>query len=223
MLVVIVIIGILASLVVGLSAVASRKMKESRTRAELNALITAIEAYKAKLGYYPPDNPDNPALNPLYYELVGTVYKTHPKNPRTGRFIDPLHGDEMKTKTIKEYFKRDGFVNTARSQSQVISFFDPKDDQVKEVSEEQHDHEGHKHQEEHSDVLVAPVTWPLARKDHPVRHHGRVIKGLNPWRYVSSNPTNNIGQFDLWAEIVVGGHIHDISNWRKDSFHKHEK
>jgi len=31
-------------------------MKESRIRAELNALATAIEAYNAKFGHYPPDN-----------------------------------------------------------------------------------------------------------------------------------------------------------------------
>ena len=71
LLVVIVIIGILASLVVGLSGTASRKMRESRTRAELVAIETAIEAYKSKFGHYPPCNPKDPALNSLYYELTG--------------------------------------------------------------------------------------------------------------------------------------------------------
>ncbi|MBT7026644.1 MAG: prepilin-type N-terminal cleavage/methylation domain-containing protein, partial [Verrucomicrobia bacterium] len=73
LLVVIVIIGILASLVVGLSGTAGRKMRESRTRAELTAIGTAIESYKAKFGHYPPDNPKDPALNSLYYELTGCL------------------------------------------------------------------------------------------------------------------------------------------------------
>ena len=71
LLVVIAIIGILAGLVVGLSGTASYKMRESRTRAELVARETAIEAYKAKFGHYPPCNEDNPAINSLYYELPG--------------------------------------------------------------------------------------------------------------------------------------------------------
>ena len=29
---------------------------------------------------------------------------------------------------------------------------------------------------------------------------------------------NNIGKFDLWAEIVVGDEVLVISNWRQDTF-----
>ena len=36
---------------------------------------------------------------------------------------------------------------------------------------------------------------------------------LNPWRYVSSNPTNNPGEFDLWVDIIVGGKTNRICNW----------
>ena len=85
LLVVIVIIGILASLVVGLSGTASRKMRESRTRAELAGIGTAIESYKAKFGHYPPDNPKDPALNSLYYELTGCLF-----DGKT--FSDPMVG-----------------------------------------------------------------------------------------------------------------------------------
>ena len=35
----------------------------------------------------------------------------------------------------------------------------------------------------------------------------------NPWRYNSSNPTNNPGQFDLWVDILVGGKTNRVSNW----------
>ena len=56
LLVVIAIIGLLAGLVVGGTRYAGSKMKENRVRAELNALVTAIEAYHAKFNQYPPDN-----------------------------------------------------------------------------------------------------------------------------------------------------------------------
>ena len=99
LLVVIVIIGILASLVVGLSGTAGRKMRESRTRAELTAIGTAIESYKAKFGHYPPDNPKDPALNSLYYELTGCLY-----SPTRKTFRDPQVGAVMELQTIKEHF-----------------------------------------------------------------------------------------------------------------------
>ena len=51
LLVVIAIIAILAALVVGLSGTASRKMTESRVKTELEAIKTAIVAYKQKFGH----------------------------------------------------------------------------------------------------------------------------------------------------------------------------
>src|SRR5688572_24620995 len=56
LLVVISIIALLASLIVGLAAYAGRSNIRTRVRAELNQVITAIDAYKAHFGHYPPDN-----------------------------------------------------------------------------------------------------------------------------------------------------------------------
>jgi len=36
---------------------------------------------------------------------------------------------------------------------------------------------------------------------------------INPFRYNSSNPTNNVNTFDLWVDIVVGGKTNRINNW----------
>ena len=58
------------------------------------------------------------------------------------------------------------------------------------------------------------------RDDQPVRHHGKVAKGINPWRYVSSGPVNNVQQYDLWAEYVVGDEVWVISNWKSEPFPK---
>lgn len=37
---------------------------------------------------------------------------------------------------------------------------------------------------------------------------------VNPWRYVSKNPTNNTETYDLWAEVVVGNKKIVIGNWK---------
>src|SRR5262245_56945536 len=76
----IVIIGLLASLTVGVAGLASQRSKVSRTRAELARLDLAIRDYTARFGFYPPDNvinpndlTQNPVINQLYYELSGAV------------------------------------------------------------------------------------------------------------------------------------------------------
>ncbi|MCX6881855.1 MAG: prepilin-type N-terminal cleavage/methylation domain-containing protein [Verrucomicrobia bacterium] len=56
LLVVITIIGVLAGLVVGMSGLASRKMRDMRVNAELQNLVAGIESYKLQTGFYPPDN-----------------------------------------------------------------------------------------------------------------------------------------------------------------------
>ena len=218
LLVVIVIIGILASLVVGLSGTASRKMRESRTRAELVAIETAIGAYKSKFGHYPPDNPKDPALNSLYYELTGCLY-----SPTRKTFRDPKVGTVMKVQAIKEHFGVEGFINTARTERELKKFYEPTAKTVRHISEEHGDDDPGtgqvKHHADEVHVLCVPVPWPIERDDHPVRHHGKVAKGINPWRYVTGKRVvHNIGKYDLWAEIVVGDEVLVISNWRKETF-----
>jgi type II secretory pathway pseudopilin PulG len=36
-----------------------------------------------------------------------------------------------------------------------------------------------------------------------------------PWRYNSTNPTNNPGSFDLWVELDIGGKKVTVGNWSK--------
>jgi len=165
LLVVIVIIGILASLVVGLSGTASRKMRESRTRAELVAIETAIGAYKSKFGHYPPDNPKDPALNSLYYELTGCLF-----NGKT--FIDPNTGTVMKVQAIKEHFGVEGFVNTARTERELKKFYEPTAKTVRHISEEHGDSDAG---EGHVKQLRG---WPVGGAQHrQVRLVGRDRRG----------------------------------------------
>ncbi|MEY2409332.1 MAG: hypothetical protein QOF48_2002 [Verrucomicrobiota bacterium] len=68
-LVVIGIVALLAGLVVYLLPGITEKRVRGRVTAELEALKTIIGQYKEKTGFYPPDNSNNVALPPLFYEL----------------------------------------------------------------------------------------------------------------------------------------------------------
>src|SRR5258705_3003066 len=77
LLVVIAIMSVLAALIIPITGAVTRHKLRSRTRAELRSIETAIEDYKTKRGYYPPDNPGSQYyLNQLYYELSGTVFSS---------------------------------------------------------------------------------------------------------------------------------------------------
>ena len=47
---------------------------------------------------------------------------------------------------------------------------------------------------------------------HPL---GASALGINPWRYNSSNPTNNPGAYDLWIQLSISGKTNLICNWNK--------
>jgi prepilin-type N-terminal cleavage/methylation domain-containing protein len=209
LLVVISIIGILASLVVGLAGMAGRKSKESRVRAELNVLITLLEDYRSKMGYYPPDNvvnaatrAVNPVINQLFYELSGTVVTNG--GAGGGAFQTPAKDERIDAATVHSVFNRDGFDNAAMTIGEVRYRAKFKKSQYAEISNQPD-----------VEVLVVPVEWPKndARFPSPVP----AKPGLNPWRYVSSNPTNNPGRFDLWAEYILGGKTNIISNWSSET------
>ena len=206
LLMVISVIGILASFTVGLARLASTKMKESRVRAELTQLVTAIDNYHATLGFYPPDNRIqnskmvNSVTNALFYELVGTM----PTN-RDSSFVTKNGADQIPVASVKSYFRTGGFANSGRDPKEVKSFLNPKEKQIGQISDTPD-----------VDVLVVPVEWPLNKgfvppfKDLPVK-----FQKLNPWRYdASSTNRHNMKGYDLWAEYVVGKELKVIGNWK---------
>lgn len=216
LLVVILIMSIVASLVVGLSSVASRKSKESRIRTELNQLITALENYKARYGFYPPDNAIgsgasltvNPVTNQLFYELTGTSYE-----PTSGKREFTSRNAKISASAIQSFFHRDGFVNMTLvppdpdGPKNAKNFLpNLKASQVRRISDA-----------DNVEVLAVPVDWPPNHPEPPLKGIGdTVVRRINPWRYVSTSPTNNSTAFDLWAEFVLGGKIIRISNWERD-------
>lgn len=201
LLVVISIIGVLAGLVVGLTGVATRKSREARIRIEMQKLISEIENYKTRVGYYPPDHKVTiggrdvglPAPNQLYYELSGMVYKNNQFYVVGGQ--DPINAN-----SARAWFGTDGFANAARKESDLQFRAEFKSSQVKRLVNPP------------IDILVSPVRGPVNRALNAVDG-----PDANPWLYVSTSPTNNTDRFDLWTEVVVGGKLMRFSNWERDA------
>lgn len=195
LLVVIAIIGVLAGFVLSLVGTATQRSKEARVKADMRKLEAAIQSYKAKIGVYPPDNVLNNRdvrIPPLYYELLGTT------NDSAGTYVIPATGETIRQATLRNTFGTDGIVNSQPLARDVRTFLvDLAPQQHATVSSKAGSFE----------LLVVPVEGP----DNFMAGSTRI----NPWRYNSSNPTNNPNSYDLWAEIVVRGKTNIIGNWKE--------
>ena len=236
LLVVISIIAVLAGFVVGLAPVASRRMKDARLRVELTQVVGAIEAYKARFGVYPPDNYDpirrvtNPVTNSLFYELTGVLADNQQEELVTA--------DDNTTITpaiFQQYFGREGVLNSVpriqgpagdatrqakldREQKKLLMRRDFKPSQFAELFRRKTD-PGYVDLEvlavgfsgDASGKKASGFSWPTGNPadQQPVPTN----PGLNPWRYVSTTPTNNPGRFDVWAEIREGNRTNIVGNW----------
>src|SRR5258708_5872836 len=104
LLVVIGVIALIAALVLGVMPGVMHRRVMARVQTELTQLQGAIEYYKEKHGFYPPDNTNNMAEPPLFYELVGTTIN--------GAIYSPLNGDTNVLRAqITAAFGLDGFLN----------------------------------------------------------------------------------------------------------------
>jgi type II secretory pathway pseudopilin PulG len=229
LLTVIAVIGLLAALVTGLSGRSGIAGRQGRIRSELNQLITAIENYKSDYGHYPPDhtlpqqNPNDPLVNAvtnqLFYELSGVVVDN-----ANQRFHTAGGAETINSTTVKGFFNTDGFVNAqADLKKAPRAYFQPKTSQHAEISRTPNPD---------VEVLVVPVKWPAIPPVNPSLDPKftwpiqpptgtsaaelRRLHEVNPWRYVSTRPTNNATSFDLWAEWVEGKQVKVLSNWNPD-------
>ncbi|MBM3879350.1 MAG: type II secretion system protein [Verrucomicrobia bacterium] len=202
------IIGLLAAMGVGLSGVASRKSKEAAVKSERDNLVTAIEAYRVDHNQYPPDNARNgfnyqPALHPLYYELVGTL--------SIGQGLEYQTADRQERITaqdLQKYFNVGGLVNSAVAPGQPKNYLpNLKFKQRREISTV-----------DDIEVLAVPVDWPtpfLAQAPLAGFTTDATLRRINPWQYVSTRPTNNPTTFDLWAEVMIGKERRVFGNWKE--------
>lgn len=217
LLTVISIIALLATLGAGLAGVASRKSKESALKSERDKLVTAIENYRADFNQYPPDNSRNgtnvsAAVNPLYYELAGTI-----SSNQGSLYITEDRSERLTATEIKSAFNgAGGFVNSVVPPAKPRPYLrDLKARQRREIRlPGANDIE----------LLAAPVDWPRKLLNlSPLRGFTTDprLREINPWHYVSTRPTNNRASFDLWAIWATGrtvdgtNELRVFGNWKE--------
>lgn len=214
LLTVISIIAVLATIGAALSGVAIRKGREARVRAEQAKLVTGIEAYRADLNQYPPDNARNgrnvdPAVHQLYYELVGSVSGDQGRYYATADSTDRLTA----TAIAAAFGGAGGFVNSTvapgRPKSYLANLDQRQRRKVRLVNG--------------TDIellTVSGLDWPTKNTIQTSRAPlaGRVADSrqlsINPWLYVSTKPTNNPGSFDLWALLPSGRVVNNTNEYR---------
>ncbi len=209
-----VVIGIITVLA-ALTFPAVKKVKESATRkkvkAELHQIIVAIDSYQAKLGFYPPDNPNNNTnnystsyrTNQLYFELSGSSLVLPDR-------LQTLDGSaEVSSSAVNSIFGVTGFMNFTKGTG---------DESLPAINFLKGFHPG-----QYGSVSAGPpvspirllacsVAWPVSHAFQPVPAN----PGLNPWRYNSSSPINNPNSYDLWVDVFIGGKTNRISNWSEE-------
>jgi prepilin-type N-terminal cleavage/methylation domain-containing protein len=205
LLVVISIIGILAALMIPAMGKMRQKMAVARAQAELAKVETAIEDYKAKLGFYPPDNPNNYAVNQLFFELSGVGV--------SGSQYQALNGSgAIGTNDLTAFYGNtppiNGFINILRAgdeDGQVAKSF------MKDIAPGQY---MRVYRFPNSGLPTGAVLGTIVDGPFMLQEFGGT-GFINPFRYNSSNPTNNPNSFDLWVDVLVGGKTNRINNWTK--------
>jgi prepilin-type N-terminal cleavage/methylation domain-containing protein len=213
-LVVIAIIGILVALILPVAGGMNRKAKLKLAQAELGQVKAAIDAYREFHNFYPPDNPANPAINQLFFELQGVtlknlngqdVYVTLDGSSRmavsdlstvfgasVGGFMNypkstPTSDDETAAMTVLKHVRPNQI-------GQLVIGAQPAGNALLVCSV-------------HGSDDPASQVVPTAGNLHALE------SGLNPWRYVSSKPTHNPNSYDLWVDVPIGGKTYRVSNW----------
>jgi prepilin-type N-terminal cleavage/methylation domain-containing protein len=200
LLAVIAIIGVLAAFTVPVLDAVKKRQVISHTQAELGQLDAAIKSYHATYGFYPPDNhltPPNPAINQLYYELMGV-------SNNNGNFRTLDGQATISSADAQATFGVPGFMNcskpgagedTAQAKSFLVGL--------------------RPNQLGTNGISSASIPFLCASVGGPDSDYYPVPSGLNPWRYNSSNPTNNPGGYDLWVQLSINGTKYLICNWSK--------
>lgn len=205
LLMVISIIGLLAGMLLGMSSLASTKMKSHRIKGELSQIVTAIDFYKATYKVYPPDNRlgdshniSCTATNQLFLELSGCLVTNL---GFTSPHIRTRSGAEanLKSAQMKVLFGdvSDGILNASERSSKVKDFLSGyPSKRLGKLTNSSGDIV--------FDILRVPAEPPLYNAAQGTQKLWRKLgNGCNPWHYNSSNPTNNPGKYDLWAEFQL--------------------
>jgi len=203
LLVVIAIMAALAALLLPVAGAVKKHQYIYNAQAEMAKLETAIDRYKSACGFYPPDShlatPD-PLRNQLYYELTGTGY-----DPNQILYTNLDGSSSLTAANVSTAFGVGGFMNCTKpgggDEASVAKNFLPdlKPNQMGATTSH-----------------GVPVTILITADGGPdVTYMPLGQSGINPWRYNSSNPTNNPGSYDLWVQLSISGKTNLICNWSK--------
>ena len=201
LLVVIAIIALLAGIVIPLAGLANRKKIIARAQVQIKALDLAINQYKSKLGFYPPDNTNSAGTNQLFYELLGATVSAGPPNAANPVYTNTFNArDTISSNTVANVFSSGGIVNSSPDPTQVQNFIPGiSPSMVKQAN------------------IGGNQVWVFASPTPgPATGMVPAVGGgtINPVRYISSNPTNNpAAGYDLWVDVIIGGATYRISNW----------
>lgn len=207
LLVVISIIGVLAALSIPVMGAVKAAQYKKVARAELEQLETALENYKAKYGAYPPSNKNSPGtdydpmmFSQLYYELSGVT------RDASGDFTTLDGAAKITAKNYMIAYGVGGVENCTQGGGEdgvSAKDFLPGLKQNQIVGGISN--------------LLAPNTVEIVTSvggpDDGYKPLG--VSHLNPFRYNSTNPTNNPGSYDLWIDLRISGVTNRISNWSR--------
>lgn len=161
-------------------------------------LLKAIETYKGKLGFYPPDHVISrqplvvdAVTNPLLYELLGTWHDS------AADTFSPARFPSVHRALVKSFFSTDAFRNTASKSDEVQHFLDAADIEAAVAV----------HNKPDVALLGYFPTWEGI--DPNLYSHIE----LSSWRYNSSAPVHNPTTYDLWIEIKTSQTNILIGNW----------
>jgi prepilin-type N-terminal cleavage/methylation domain-containing protein len=200
LLVVIAIMGIVAALIVWGAGRASEARKISRTQVERERLVTLIEAYKLKLGFYPPQNVNNPEKNTLIYELAGAIKLTGPP------YSDGNPGFQTPFGTVSS-----NEIYSALGMTNIINAYTLATDDITEFKRFLKNLKPDEFVTEPNGVkrFVVPVDGTDLANPRP-----------NYWNYLAG--TNEVGKavrnpeaFDLWVNVRIRGIDRTIGNWKE--------
>jgi len=212
LLTVIAIIGVLAAFTFSALGRIKRQQYINNAKAEMEQLETGIDRYKAAYGFYPPDNQLNPGssplMNQLYFELLGTT-NSNVNSPSYQSLDDPSL-PPLSQANVQAVFGVGGFMNCNKpgsgedapkaqnflpglkpNQTVIFTNLSAPNNPIK--------------------LIITAVGGP----DITYKPLGPGATGINPWRYNSSNPTNNPGGYDLWVQLCISGRTNLVCNWNK--------
>jgi prepilin-type N-terminal cleavage/methylation domain-containing protein len=184
LMIVIAIIALLAALVVGLAGGASESSIRKAASGLLATLETAVDGYKADLGFFPPDNlaMGKPNRPPIYYSLRGGIRTV------SGDLVME-DNNSITSNQIYSAFGLGGIVNSSpagRPKTAKDYLKGLKPGNIKE------------------EAGVKYVVFPRKGPDGD----------FNPVRYdASSANRHNLDSYDVWIDVMIGGKQVTIGNW----------